>query len=145
MPLLLNRSTARRLMQKLAEAEGSNLDRDGFCPRDLGGDSTPTPMSFRCSKIGAEITISDGSIRTSTANYAVASATVTLTGGPSEWVYLWHERDHSASGFSHSATDPVSSGSRWIWPLAKYNVSAGVYSLDRVLHVGDVFLYLAMS
>lgn len=101
-------------------------------------------ISFDCQLKIDVVSVLAGSVRLSTANYSVAAADVTLS-GVTEWVYVYHERDHSASGISHSATEPVSSGTRWCWPLAYYTATAGKYKLDHICHRGDIFLYLAMA
>lgn len=98
---------------------------------------------------GDVVTISAGTIRfmgPSDANYLVPIGSVTLTGTP-EYVYLWHKKDHSASGFSHSSTEPLSNGDEWRWPLAVYTASSGVYSLygPRLYPGGDINALLPLK
>lgn len=146
MAVLLKNETGRKLVNILARQEGRNLARQGYTPRDLDG-GTSANHSFKVSIKVDEATISTGSWRflgPSDGNYLVAEDTLTLTGA-TEWVYTWHMKDHSSSGMAHSATEPVSNGDRWIWPLAYCEPTSGNYRIVRSLWIaGDIIVCLPL-
>ena len=84
--------------------------------------------------------VAAGRIWFSDAVYTIAAATVTLTGA-TEYVYAYHLKDHSSSGLSHSTSAPLSLGDRWIWPLVYATATAGVWSIETILHRGDIFMF----
>jgi len=110
---------------------------------EVDSDGSSASLTFSCSLASPVVTVTLGSIWFADAQYAVAEDTVTLTGA-TEYVYVWHNKDHSDSGIDHSSTPPISNGNRWIWVLCTYTVSAGVWTLSSIRHRGDVHAYLPM-
>lgn len=124
------RGQRRLRMNKIAYAQGSGLD--------------VSQLTFSCSLSGSTVTIAAGVIMLGDVSYEVASDTVTLSGA-TEYVYLWHKKNHSSSGFEHMATVPTSAGDEWRWILCRYTGSGGVYTLAAIHHVGDVSEKLPMQ
>jgi hypothetical protein len=88
---------------------------------------------------GTTCTIYAGTLRLhGIGTYAVAQADVSLS-GETEWVYLYHNRDHGSTGISHSATEPASTTDQLRIPLYRFTQNAGGwFTLSRVCNMGDV-------
>lgn len=147
-PPLSTQTAISRMLSNISGTDGvtvqRNFQNNGLIIRG-NGSGGGVAQTFDIALSGNVATVQAGSIRTETANYDVASDTVTLTGS-TEWVYVYHDKDHGQSGISHSATEPVSNATRWYWTLAKYTATAGVYAQDGAIrHRGDIYLYLAMA
>jgi len=99
--------------------------------------------SFSVSWTGTIATISAGSVRFhGLSNYAVASDTLELTTNP-EWLYVYHVKDHSDTGFGQSSTEPTSTGTQWRWPLVKLEkVGSSYIRNDPICHDGDINVLL---
>ena len=94
--------------------------------------------TFSCTG-SATIAISAGVWQVGDVSYEVPSGTVTLTGAV-EYVYAYHMKDHSSSGFGHSSTLPNSAGNQWKIILAKYAGSGGAWSQAWLGHKGNIIL-----
>jgi hypothetical protein len=101
--------------------------------------------SFACSTAGYVCTVQPGTIRMhGLAEYPLSSAgTVTLTGS-TEYVYLEVARGETTGttpDIKHSSTEPATTSTHLRIPLCKYTSTvAGSYTLERILHDGDVQL-----
>lgn len=102
------------------------------------------PPNFSCTLAtntsgGYEVSVRFGSIRMhGIGTYPVAGAIVSLTAA-AEWVYVWHDRDHTASGIDHSAVEPASTTTRLYIPLARYALrTSGVYEQEELCWHGDI-------
>jgi len=130
-------SVAKQLNRAEVVSGGTARPTDlGFRIEVDGGDAEP--WAFQCSIVSPVVTITPGTIRLSDANYEITAPTdVTLTGA-TEYVYVYLMKSGSGTGTGHSSTNPVSNGDKWIFPLAKYTATAGVWTLSQILHRGDV-------
>jgi hypothetical protein len=98
-----------------------------------------TTWSFSCSVSGSTCTITEGIIQLGAVSYEVPQGTVTLTGA-TEYVYIYHMKDHSASGFGHSSSIPNSAGDEWRFILVKFASSGTTWTEVWTGHKGNIIL-----
>ena len=110
--------------------------------QDAGGGESNPYYSFGCpSTTGSTCAVRAGRWCLSGGVYLVAAANVTLSGS-AEYVYAWHKKDHSASGFNHASTYPTSAGDQWNVVLATYTSSDAVnWTRTEINHDGDIPFY----
>jgi hypothetical protein len=98
-------------------------------------------FAFGCSVSGNVVTVTPGYWRTLAGNFTTTDPSVVLSGS-TEYVYTYHNKDHSATGLGHSTTVPDSSGDLWICVLQKFtSTDATNWNASTIYHVGDVMLY----
>jgi hypothetical protein len=96
-------------------------------------------MAFAVSWSDTTATIAAGTIRLhGIGNYLVDGDTVSLSGSTA-WVYVYHEKNHSDSGFGVLSTEPNSNGTQYRFPLVKLDLEDGAYVRnDPICHEGDI-------
>jgi hypothetical protein len=102
-----------------------------------GGDSTS--WAFTPTVSGMGVSVREGVIQLGATNYVVGAGTVTLSGAV-EYVYVYHDKNHSTSGFGHSSTLPDSAGDQWRWILSKYALSGSTYAEVWAGHRGNIIV-----
>lgn len=109
-------------------------------------DDTSLLFAFGCpERTLSACTIRAGTICFMGTNYSVASASVALSGS-TEYVYVYHKKDHSGSGFGHASTYPTSGGDEWRVVLATYtSVDATIWDLVEINHAGDITIFGATA
>jgi len=113
---------------------------DGSSDITVGGPMVASDdgATFYATLSGSSVTVTAGTIRLhNIGNYPVAQATVSLSGTPC-WVFVWHQRDHSASGIDQQATEPTSDTNTFRVPLAKYILTGETYSMAERCHKYDI-------
>lgn len=111
---------------------------DVFIPETDIGSIGSDGATFYATRSGSSVTVTAGTIRLhSIGNYPVAQTTVILSGTPC-WVFVWHQRDHSASGIDQQATEPTSDTNIIRVPLAKYILTGDTYSMAERCHKYDI-------
>lgn len=104
-------------------------------------------MAFHVTVSGDTATVAAGSIRfhgLADGNYPIEEAEVTLA-ADTEWVYVYHEKDHTESGVGSQSTEPNSAGSQWRFPLVKLEKSGSVWIRnDPICHEGDINVLLPL-
>lgn len=137
----------QRLMGQYEIRQNSELNRNQFIGKagpvqriwPVGDNSFPA--NFQCSQSGATVTVAAGNIILhDIGSYPVAEDDVLLS-GETDWVFVWHNKDHSASGIDHQASVmPNTDGNMWRWPLAKYELSGTSYKQVELCHEYDIHL-----
>lgn len=111
------------------------------CYTVLTPDTSGDNFRFGCSLSGKTVTIRAGTWCTLAGDYTIEGSTVELT-GETEYVYTYHKKDHSTSGFNHATTRPTSSGDQWVCVLATYtSTDATTWTLSEINRQGDIMLY----
>jgi len=114
--------------------------------RSAGGTGTEldaTKFSFGVTIAGNVATILAGGIHVSWANYAVGGTSLSLSGSTA-WIFVYAGKaDLSSNGINFSASEPISSGENYQWPLVKATTSDGgqTYTIadGQIRHVGDFY------
>tara|TARA_B100000809_G_C15069268_1_gene505370 strand:+ start:737 stop:1279 length:543 start_codon:yes stop_codon:yes gene_type:complete len=85
------------------------------------------------------VKVNEGSVRIHNVSKATMSESeVTLTGDP-EWIYIWYPRAGGTPEARHASTEPESTNTHLLWPLAKYQLNyRGHYVLGSICHLGDI-------
>ena len=135
------KESASRIARVVRAVEAFPQDLGKFRRRQRSFSEFPwTLLAFGFAYKSADlITIKPGSLRIhGTGIFAVAETDVTLTGA-TEFIYLAHTRDHSTTNIAHSTTEPETTSNELRVPLYKFAaVVTGVYTLDRILNMGDI-------
>lgn len=145
-------STAINNMQNALEIlRGLTFDKNKFIVKvsnncmyvttTIGDETYKDKYNFTCSLTGDTVTVKAGNIKLhGIGSYRVAQTDITLTGSP-DWVYLYHNRDHSASGIDHlvtpDATGPESDTNVIRIPLVKCEFADGAYDITEWCFHGD--------
>ena len=108
-----------------------------------GAGADTSPWSLSCSIASPVVSVTAGTISFADQVYTVSGGDVTLTGA-TEYVYVYHMKDHNDSGIGHVSTYPISNGDRWYWTLAKYTATARMWTLSTILRRGDIDAYLPL-
>jgi hypothetical protein len=103
--------------------------------------SADDKYNFTCTLSGSTVTVKAGNIKLhGIGSYRVEKTDITLTGSP-DWVYLFHNRDHSASGIDHlvtpDSTGPESDTNILRIPLVKCEFANGAYDITEWCFHGD--------
>jgi len=98
--------------------------------------------NFKCTLDGSTVKVSAGNIKLhGIGSYRVAETDITLTGSP-DWIFVWHNRDHTASGIDHMVTPdltgPESDTNVLRIPLVKCEFSNGIYTITERAYKYDV-------
>ena len=109
-----------------------------------GAASVNEPWTLKHTLSGTSCTISAGTISYGDIDIAVAEDTVTLTGTPA-FVYIRLTRATNAATIAQASTRPSSDSTYAYFPLVSFTASAGVYTLDKIHHRGDIFLQVPMQ
>ena len=112
--------------------------------RYSGSGAVSEPWTFKHSISGAVVTISAGTISYGSVDIDVAEGDVTLTGTP-EFVYVRLTRVDQSTTIGHASTRPVSDSTYAYFILVSFTATAGVYSLSKIHHRGDIFLQVPMQ
>ena len=106
-----------------------------------------TGMCFGVTTSGLNVTVAAGTLRLhSIGKYAVAETVLACSGDPL-WIYISHARDHSTTAAAFSASEPVTTTTTLMIPLAKFNLNGtGTgYTLEYTCHIGDISLDVPLS
>jgi len=100
-------------------------------------------LSFWFRKVKDKCTVFAGTLRIyGVGRWNVSETTVTLSGS-TEWVYVKHLKDHSATTIEHSATEPSATDpTAFNLPLFRFTgYGSGFYDLAKICHSGgDLWL-----
>jgi hypothetical protein len=136
---ILSDKTADQLVRLLNDM-GRGVQHRMNDPRDLAASDSNNLMTFRVTVEGNVASITTGTIWFSDTSFDLSAGTVTLTGA-TEYVYAYLQKNHTANGFAHSTSKPLSLGDKWIFPLVYCEGYAGIYMVKKVLHQGDLFMF----
>lgn len=92
--------------------------------RDEGGSTPVRPFTITVSESTASIT--EGILQIGTVSYSVSGADISLSSSV-EYIYVYHKKDHSSSGFGHSASIPNGAGDEWRFIIGKWGASGGTW------------------
>ena len=101
--------------------------------------------SFACSMTGANTcAFTAGYVTYGSIDYLVPAGSVTLSGSL-DYVFLYHNRDHSATGVARQNTLPASDGTVLRVRLCACQLMpTGIFVITKVYHDGDVLVDIAM-
>ena len=143
-PLIEQHRLRAKPINRLIRMHGHRTIRIARPEATLAGSTDWSQIAFGTEVVdGYTCRVYAGTIRLfGIGSYDVAETDVTLSAA-TEWVYVFHNLDHSTSGVTHSATEPSAiNGTRYEWPLIKLTSSDGgaSYAIDQRRHFGDIFL-----
>ena len=98
--------------------------------------------NFKCTLSGSTVTVAAGNFKLhGVGSYRVPTVDVVLTGTP-DWVFVWHNRDHSGSGVDHlvtpDLTGPESDVNVIRVPLVKCELISGAYVITERAYRYDI-------